>query len=308
MRSRAGTCASVIWNVACRSMLPMASKASHKEAKLMQQLLACKKGTCVYCGARATSVDHFRPILDGKGLPTGYGSDPWNLVSACSTCNSSKGNKHWLAFMNSRTPQSPALRNIKNIHARIQALKRFEAVGQLRTRRVPIIGQNFAHARQTVRKFAEICWSEVSRCLTRVYPPVGTVFRGRSALQRSGVHASKRIWYVVRDDGSLESLCLGRGGAILLYKPPFIGIACSSAVVRLALQQSVAYGNPVMVTRSWRMDESSVSIPPLKQNTYAYAGQYRVLSPSLKRHNNTTTKDFACMKSFRFVLACTETN
>jgi hypothetical protein len=300
MRSRAGTCASVLWNVACRSMLPVASKASQKEAKHIKQLLACKPGRCVYCNARATSMDHFRPILDGKGFPTGYGSDPWNLVPACSTCNSSKGNKHWMLFMYSRTPQSPASRNVKNLHGRVKALKRFEAAGQSRTRRVVFTNQDFAHARQAVRKYAEICWSEVSKCFFKPLPPVGMVFTGRSALHNSGVHLPKRSWYVIRADGSLASLCLGHQ-AIVLDKPPFIGIACASSKIRKALEQSVVLGKPVLVTRSWRMCESSAHAPA-KQNTYVFAGQFLVLRPQHK-----TAKQIAGMELFRYVLACTQT-
>jgi hypothetical protein len=297
MRSRAGTCASALWNVACRSMLPVASKASQKEAKLIRQLLACKPGRCVYCNGTATSMDHFRPVLDAKGFPTGYGSDPWNLVPACSTCNSSKGNKHWLLFMHSKTPQSPASRNVKNLHGRIHALKRFEAVGQVRTRRVVFTDQNFARARRAVRKCAEICWSEVSKCFPRPLPPVGTVYVGRSAVQIAGIHASKRSWYVVRDDGSLASLCLGRQ-EIILDKPPCIGIACASSTIRNALERSAVLGNSVLVTRSWRMHESSVHAPA-KQNTYAFAGQFRVLQRHAAAH-------IPSMKMFRYVLVCTQ--
>lgn len=41
-------------------------------------------GSCVYCGARATTVDHVNPLIHG-----GW-HDVWNLVPACGTCNASK--------------------------------------------------------------------------------------------------------------------------------------------------------------------------------------------------------------------------
>lgn len=42
---------------------------------------------CKYCGARATSIDHVVPVSKGGT------NDPFNLVPACRSCNSSKGDK-----------------------------------------------------------------------------------------------------------------------------------------------------------------------------------------------------------------------
>jgi 5-methylcytosine-specific restriction endonuclease McrA len=53
---------------------------------------------CVYCGARADTVDHVLPRCRGGG-------DTWfNLVAACQPCNGLKGN---------RTPQEAGLRMIR---------------------------------------------------------------------------------------------------------------------------------------------------------------------------------------------------
>jgi len=49
---------------------------------------------CAYCGEKATHLDHLFPLIDGK-FPTGYGTEPGNLVPCCSRCNQSKGNKKW---------------------------------------------------------------------------------------------------------------------------------------------------------------------------------------------------------------------
>lgn len=46
-----------------------------------------KSGACVYCGGVATSVDHIIPLARG-----GHEAE-YNLVPACGTCNSSKGDR-----------------------------------------------------------------------------------------------------------------------------------------------------------------------------------------------------------------------
>ncbi len=67
---------------------------------------------CVYCGDPATSMDHFRPVIGPGGLPTGFGADEWNMVPACSTCNSSKGNQDWYTFMTRTTGKAPLARGV----------------------------------------------------------------------------------------------------------------------------------------------------------------------------------------------------
>ena len=48
---------------------------------------------CVYCGKdKANSWDHIRPLIVDK-RPSGFIHEISNLIPACSSCNSSKGNK-----------------------------------------------------------------------------------------------------------------------------------------------------------------------------------------------------------------------
>ena len=54
---------------------------------------------CVYCGKRATHLDHLFPLTNNK-RPTGYYTEPANLVPCCSSCNQKKGNDIWDVFMN----------------------------------------------------------------------------------------------------------------------------------------------------------------------------------------------------------------
>lgn len=44
---------------------------------------------CRWCGARATTVDHVRPLCAG-----GARLDPANLVAACVRCNSRRGARY----------------------------------------------------------------------------------------------------------------------------------------------------------------------------------------------------------------------
>lgn len=72
---------------------------------------------CVYCGAPATSVDHvFNLVKDG--MPTGYNTEKNNLVPCCSTCNSKKGSKSWLEFI-----ETPHFKSFKEYEARTNLLR-----------------------------------------------------------------------------------------------------------------------------------------------------------------------------------------
>ncbi len=58
------------------------------------------KKICAYCGRPATHLDHlYALIIDRK--PTGYGTEPGNLVPCCGKCNQPKGNTYWEDFMRS---------------------------------------------------------------------------------------------------------------------------------------------------------------------------------------------------------------
>lgn len=54
--------------------------------------------TCAYCGEKATHLDHLFPLIK-DGFPTGYGTEPGNLVPCCGNCNQSKGNKNWKDYI-----------------------------------------------------------------------------------------------------------------------------------------------------------------------------------------------------------------
>lgn len=85
----------------CRSM---ACTLLKREACTIEKEEEWKKffpnKTCAYCGKPANHLDHLFPlIVDRK--PTGYGTEPGNLVPCCRECNQPKGNLHWEVYMRS---------------------------------------------------------------------------------------------------------------------------------------------------------------------------------------------------------------
>lgn len=71
------------------------------------------KKECAYCGGPFKYYEHFRPLVEGK-LPSGYGSDIYNLVPSCGGCNEGKHGDNWKTYMEKRTlvddPESHKLR------------------------------------------------------------------------------------------------------------------------------------------------------------------------------------------------------
>lgn len=57
-----------------------------------------KEKKCAYCGDAATHLDHLYPLIENR-RPTGYGTEPANLVPCCGKCNQVKGNLGWEEFM-----------------------------------------------------------------------------------------------------------------------------------------------------------------------------------------------------------------
>lgn len=82
---------------------------------------------CAYCGIKSDYLEHFRPLVENK-KPTGYGSDIYNLVPSCKTCNEKKKNDYWKTWMNN-------LEIIGTVHSenhnkRFDNLKKFESWGE----------------------------------------------------------------------------------------------------------------------------------------------------------------------------------
>lgn len=110
----------------CRSMactLLNRDACSPEDEKKWMEFFPEKK--CAYCGKTATHLDHLHAlIIDRK--PTGYGTEPANLVPCCGDCNQPKGNLHWEEFMRSNNchhvgdaqtadPQEAMEKRIENI-------------------------------------------------------------------------------------------------------------------------------------------------------------------------------------------------
>ena len=145
---------------------------------------------CVYCGVRTLGVDHFYPVVGQDGLPTGFCEDIWNSVACCPTCNSSKGNRPWLQFMQSTTPRSPRGRGCTDWPQRIARLKKFAAAGHQRAQRwnkdtlARVLHALRAALTESTRRHAAVV-HELSALAVRVQPPPGKLaaqqFRKRVA-------------------------------------------------------------------------------------------------------------------------------
>ena len=83
---------------------------------------------CAYCGHEATHLDHLHPMIRDNE-PTGYGTDPGNLVPCCKKCNTPKGNMAWEDFMRSSKcehTKKPNKTLQESIDERIQNIKDFQ--------------------------------------------------------------------------------------------------------------------------------------------------------------------------------------
>lgn len=108
-RIKVGGRTSSMTNAFYNGILPVVkhSKEEEKKLKALLNYDDTKGWQCIYCGKPANTFDHLNSLIKDK-QPTGYFSEPGNLVPSCNSCNSSKGKKHWQEFMDT------ALNNYKN--------------------------------------------------------------------------------------------------------------------------------------------------------------------------------------------------
>jgi hypothetical protein len=122
--------ASAVWSMTWRWLCEGRPATGTSKARLASVI---RSKECMYCGAKAQGLDHFRPLVDTKGLPTGFASSPWNLVPCCALCNSSKNSRPWSKFMASTRGCAPLARShtSKAQHARrVARLRAFETAGK----------------------------------------------------------------------------------------------------------------------------------------------------------------------------------
>ncbi|HGO5815915.1 TPA: HNH endonuclease [Mannheimia haemolytica] len=96
---------STITNAFVQDIIPTILPTEEEKKDFLETLKIENTKQCVYCGGVATTWDHFRPLVRNK-KPTGYINEISNMVPACSTCNSSKGNNDWKSWLNSETKDS----------------------------------------------------------------------------------------------------------------------------------------------------------------------------------------------------------
>lgn len=81
-----------------RQLPPVPRPVSRKLLVRKERILAEIPG-CVYCGADATTQDHFEPLVI-NGMPSGIIPTDLDVVPCCAWCNSSKGGRKWTVYMN----------------------------------------------------------------------------------------------------------------------------------------------------------------------------------------------------------------
>ena len=79
---------------------------------------------CVYCGDKTTSLDHIYSTVKEK-LFTGYTNELKNLLPACSSCNSSKGNDDWEEWIYSDRPVAQYAREDEKFQQRKKLIENY---------------------------------------------------------------------------------------------------------------------------------------------------------------------------------------
>jgi hypothetical protein len=111
-------------------------------------------GLCEYCEIRAAGKgygDHFYAVIVGK-RQTVYCSDLWNSIPCCATCNSSKGNKSWKAWLTGTVSGNPLLEKTPAERERI--LKKFQRYDDVMLRRCQkkVVDDTFFDAQLAILK------------------------------------------------------------------------------------------------------------------------------------------------------------
>lgn len=110
----------------CRSMACtlLDRKACSKEEEELWMTFFPEK-QCAYCGKKATHLDHLHPLITGR-KPTGYGTEPSNLVPCCDKCNQPKGNLDWKTFMKKLIQDCQTEEETKAIEKRMNKIEAFQ--------------------------------------------------------------------------------------------------------------------------------------------------------------------------------------
>lgn len=98
---------STMRNTVAKALCPEPQRLTTEQRTLRKELLNLD-GTCEYCRKRrATSKDHFKPVILTGGYPSDFCNDEWNTIPCCKECNSSKGNRDLYVWMEGKSEQNP---------------------------------------------------------------------------------------------------------------------------------------------------------------------------------------------------------
>lgn len=116
---------SAVANAFVQNVMPIIQPDDHDIAGALDALGS--DGTeCAYCGNERTDWDHLMPLVK-HGQPTGYFTEPGNMIPSCGTCNQSKSGQDWRDWMLGNAAKSPTTRGLTDVAKRVAAIERFIA-------------------------------------------------------------------------------------------------------------------------------------------------------------------------------------
>ena len=83
------------------TLMPRYGMTDQLRTEMAEKLQQKDKTSCVYCGRKATHLDHLHPLIKNH-KPSGYYTEPCNLVPCCGSCNQKKGNDEWEDYMHNK--------------------------------------------------------------------------------------------------------------------------------------------------------------------------------------------------------------
>lgn len=142
-----------------KDLTPEARQLTPEETQLRAEILALD-GKCEYCRIREASRskgDHFYSIICKK-YPSVYCSDDWNIIPACSTCNSSKNGKTWKEWFESNNASNPY--RIASLEEQANLMDKFTRYDEAM--------QRYCQRKDVDRLFFDDCMKKVTAALRAI--------------------------------------------------------------------------------------------------------------------------------------------
>lgn len=219
----------------------MACTLMHREACSPEQEETWAKffgdKTCAYCGRSATHLDHLYPMIRDNE-PTGYGTDPSNLVPCCEKCNRSKGNMAWEDFMQSENCDHTAKANMTpqaSKAERIKTLNAFQiAMPAIRQKLDPTVKQQWTKQWNALEE-------ELKKTETMLINMKGQVYGNYTSGNQTGTSTPKSSSSGTASSGFSDDQKFAAAAYYLLHKDASLGKVQTNA---LGIPPKQGNGNP----------------------------------------------------------------